>query len=273
MRVADANPNISKDNYMDRTAIVTGAAGDIGRAITQRLVDDGYHVNGWDIDSKGLAENVDLYGDQKYTSTQVDLLDMAQVKEAAKTSIISEYPVSLLVNNAGAARSSASLANSKEQDIVFELDINFTSAWRCIDQLQHALIQTGCASIVNIASINGIGVYGMPGYSAAKAALINLTKFAAVELGKKGVRVNAISAGTVRTKAWEPRVKNDPHIFEKVSKWYPLKKVSEPEDVAAAVSFLASQDARMITGVSLPVDGGLSAGIDTVASDICQSEI
>ena len=251
---------------MQGTAIVTGSAGDIGRAITERLVSDGYAVEGWDRDEQGQARNdADLAG-KAYVSRTVDLLDADGVGAAGSAD--RPAPVRLLVNNAGGVTESVTLKGSNEADLQQDLDLNLMAAWRCMQQFQNSLKNGG--AIVNIASINGTGVYGFPGYSAAKAGLIHLTRFAAVELGKDGIRVNAIAPGTVRTKAWDSRLANDPEIFDNLAKWYPMKDVCWPSDIAAAASFLASSDARMITGVMLPVDGGLSAGVDIIAGDICQ---
>ncbi|RVT83421.1 SDR family oxidoreductase [Rhodobacteraceae bacterium CCMM004] len=254
---------------MDATAVVTGAAGDIGRAIVERLLGDGYAVEGWDRDASRLAENDAAFADQGYASRCVDLLDMSAVADASAAA--RDYPVRLLVNNAGGVTDAVTLKTAGEADFQRDLDLNLTAAWRCLDRLRNDL--SGGGAVVNVASINGMGVYGFPGYSAAKAGLLHLTRFAAVELGKMGIRVNAVAPGTVRTKAWDSRLENDPALFDKIADWYPLKRICEPADVAAAVAFLAGDDARMITGVALPVDGGLTAGLDRLASDLCQAEI
>lgn len=113
---------------------------------------------------------------------------------------------------------------------------------------------------MNISSVNGIVGLGEEAYSAAKAGMNVLTKNMAVKYGRFGIRVNAICPGTVRTPIWGPRLEKDPHIFEKLAKWYPLGRVGEPEDIANAALFLASDEAAWITGALLVVDGGLLAG-------------
>jgi NAD(P)-dependent dehydrogenase (short-subunit alcohol dehydrogenase family) len=123
-------------------------------------------------------------------------------------------------------------------------------------------------AIVNIGSVNGLMAFGEYPYSAAKAGLISLTQNAAVEFGPSGVRVNAICPGTVRTPIWKERVAKAPDIFERLSKWYPLGRVAEPEEIAAAALFLASDEASFITGTTLVVDGGLTAGMGRMSREL-----
>ncbi len=254
---------------MTACAIVTGGAGDIGRAIVKRLLADGFHVESWDRDSGRLAENDAMFSGLPHVSRTVDLLDSESVAAAAGAERKAQLRV--LVNNAGGVTESVTLKSTSEADFRLDLELNLTAAWRCIDHFKEAL--KGGGAIINIASINGTGVYGFPGYSAAKAGLLQLTRFGAVEFGKEGIRVNAIAPGTVRTQAWDSRIEKDPEIFERAARWYPMKDICRPEDIAGAVSFLAGPDARMITGITLPVDGGLSAGIDIVAGGLSQSDV
>jgi NAD(P)-dependent dehydrogenase (short-subunit alcohol dehydrogenase family) len=122
------------------------------------------------------------------------------------------------------------------------------------------MAESGSGVILNISSVNALGYYGNEAYSAAKAGLLSLTRSLAVRYGPSGIRVNAIAPGSLRTPAWEQRKENDPAVFERIAKWYPLGRVGEPEDVAGAALFLASDEAVWITGAVLPVDGGLTAG-------------
>jgi NAD(P)-dependent dehydrogenase (short-subunit alcohol dehydrogenase family) len=99
---------------------------------------------------------------------------------------------------------------------------------------------------------------------------MHLTRCLAVEFGAQGLRVNAVAPGTVRTRAWDARIAVNARVFEEVSAYYPLRKVATPADVAAAVAFLVSDEASHITGVILPVDGGISAGIPQLSAAITQ---
>jgi meso-butanediol dehydrogenase/(S,S)-butanediol dehydrogenase/diacetyl reductase len=123
-------------------------------------------------------------------------------------------------------------------------------------------------SIVNISSVNGLTGIGEEAYSAAKAAVINLTQNMAVRYGRKQVRANVICPGTIQTPIWAERQQKDPDVFKKLAKWYPLGRVGQPQDVARAALFLASDDAAWITGAVLNVDGGLMAGAGNFADDL-----
>jgi meso-butanediol dehydrogenase / (S,S)-butanediol dehydrogenase / diacetyl reductase len=114
--------------------------------------------------------------------------------------------------------------------------------------------------ILNISSVNALAYFGNEAYSAAKAGILSLTRSLAVRYGPSGVRVNAIAPGTLKTPAWEQRQQKDPDVFERVARWYPLGRIGDPEDVAGAALFLASDEAAWISGAVLPVDGGLTAG-------------
>jgi NAD(P)-dependent dehydrogenase (short-subunit alcohol dehydrogenase family) len=178
--------------------------------------------------------------------------------------------VTTLVNNAGAARA-VSLADTTASIWRQDAALNLEAAFLCFQCFEPYLRQTK-GSLVNIASVNGLAVFGHPAYSAAKAGLVHLTKLIAVEYGKHGIRANAVAPGTVRTQAWEARAAANPDVFEDAKRWYPLQRVVAPEDVANAVSFLASAEASAITGVCLPVDCGLLAGQAELARTFSQSD-
>ncbi len=112
--------------------------------------------------------------------------------------------------------------------------------------------------------------FGNPAYSAAKAGLRSLTQSLAVEAGPRGVRTNMVSPGSVRTASpsWAARQQRDPAIFEKLARWYPVGRVGRPEDIAAAVCFLAADEAAFVNGANLVVDGGLTAGMGVMAQEI-----
>jgi NAD(P)-dependent dehydrogenase (short-subunit alcohol dehydrogenase family) len=120
----------------------------------------------------------------------------------------------------------------------------------------------GC--IVNIASVNALMAIGkIHMYSAAKAGLLSLTRTLAFEHGPAGVRVNAICPGTIQTEVWEPVLERRPNLMQEIARFYPLGHVGEPEDVAAMALYLASEEARFITGAAFVVDGGLTAAVNT----------
>jgi NAD(P)-dependent dehydrogenase (short-subunit alcohol dehydrogenase family) len=128
--------------------------------------------------------------------------------------------------------------------------------------------QKHSGAIVTISSVNALTTLGNPAYSAAKAALISFSQSLAVEYGRFGIRANVVCPGTVQTPAWKERIEKQPDIFEKLKKWYPLGRIAEPIDIAKAAAFLASDDARMITGSVLTVDAGLMAGNAVMAAEL-----
>jgi len=136
------------------------------------------------------------------------------------------------------------------------LDFNLMGAVRCIRAvLPQLLIAPSSSSVVTIGSINGLVAARSEPYSAAKAALQNLTLNLAARYGARGIRFNLIAPATIRTRVWD----NQPDELERMTPMYPLGRIGRPEDIAAAVAFLASDDAAWITGITLPIDGGLLA--------------
>ena len=252
-----------------RWAFITGAGGDIGGATADLLAARGWGVICADIDgdrAEARAAAIREAGGVAQAMA-VDVTDEDAVRAAAQAAL-ALGDVRALINNAGRAHGPTMRMTdyaSWRQDIALNLD----SAYLCISAFQDHLLKHG-GSIVNMGSVNGIGMFGHPAYSAAKAGLMHLTRVLAVEFGGQGVRVNAVAPGTVRTQAWDARLAANPHVFDELTAWYPLGKVAVPADVAAAVAFLVSDDASHITGVILPVDGGITAGVTKLYQSITQ---
>ncbi|KAL1984918.1 hypothetical protein VTN96DRAFT_8577 [Rasamsonia emersonii] len=253
---------------MSSIAVITGGAGGIGRAIAAKLAESHSHVVLVDIDEVRTKTAVDELNrdrgsdNNKFSMAICDVTNPDSVAAMAQQ-VLSLGAVRTLVNNAGATRVD-SLHDMTPEAWRRETALNLDAAFLCFHAFEDALKESkGC--VVNIASVNGLSVFGNPAYSAAKAGLIHLTHLIAVEYGQYGIRANAVAPGTVRTPVWERRVRENPRIFENTMEWYPLKRAIEPEDVANAVAFLASPQAAAITGVCLPVDCGLMAGQAPIA--------
>lgn len=251
-------------------AIVTGAAGDIGRAIARRLAQDHDAVLMADIDEEVLVRAAQELGDPaRFLPCVTDVTDEASVTVMAAAAA-AQGAVRTLVNNAGAARA-VSLRDTTPAIWRQDNALNLEAAFLCFRAVEpHLAAARG--SVVNIASVNGLAVFGHPAYSAAKAGLLHLTRLIAVEYGKLGIRANAVAPGTVRTRAWTARAERNPEVFTEAARWYPLGRLVDPDDVAQAVGFLASPLAGAITGVCLPVDCGLTAGQAELARTFSQSE-
>jgi NAD(P)-dependent dehydrogenase (short-subunit alcohol dehydrogenase family) len=253
-----------------RIAIVTGAAGDIGRAIAARLGEDHDIVLLVDIDLAAAEKAARGLGEEtRFVAMQCDVTDAASVaKMASRASALGIART--LVNNAGAARA-VSLHDTTPDIWRADMALNLEAAFLCFRAVED-MLKASKGSLVNISSVNGMNVFGHPAYSAAKAGLLHFTKLVAVEYGKYGIRANAVAPGTVRTQAWEIRAAANPNVFEEARRWYPLQRVVDPVDVANAVGFLASPLAAAITGVCLPVDCGLTAGQAELARTFSQSD-
>jgi len=251
-------------------AIVTGAAGDIGRAIARRLADDHDVVLLVDIDPSAVQKVAEELGPaERFVALKTDVTRETDTAEMAKAAA-GLGVVKTLVNNAGAARA-VSLHDTTPDIWRADNALNLEAAFLCFRAVED-MLKASKGSLINIASVNGMAVFGHPAYSAAKAGLLHFTRLVAVEYGKFGIRANAVAPGTVRTRAWEARAKANPNVFEEARRWYPLQRVVDPADVANAVAFLAGPLASAITGVCLPVDCGLTAGQAELAHTFSQSD-
>lgn len=251
-------------------AFVTGAGGDIGGAIAAVLAARGWAVACADIDmtrAERCAASVRADGGAA-EAIAVDVTDEGSVAAAVRAGL-ALGDVAALVNNAGRAFG-PSMRTMDYATWRRDVALNLDGAFLCISALQEHLLRRGGGSIVNMGSVNGIGAYGHPAYSAAKAGLLHLTRCLAVEYGPGNLRVNAVAPGTVRTRAWDQRVADNPAVFDEIAGWYPLGRVATPLDVARAVAFLLSEDAAYITGTVLPVDGGIGAGLPALPAAITQ---
>lgn len=256
--------------HANRTVLVTGAAHGIGRQIALHLAAEGAAVAVIDIDAAGAEATATLLREQggRSWAAGADITDMSAVQAAVDGAEAALGPVDVLVNNA-AYTVAGDLEHIPLDTWHREVDVNVNGTYHCLRALLPRMQTRQQGVIVNIASVNGVRYFGNPAYSAAKAALINMTQSVASEYGRHGIRCNAVLPGSVRTDniTWTIRQERDPDVFKKLARWYPLGRVAEPADIAKAVSFLASDEASYITGVALPVDGGLLAGMNVMISD------
>lgn len=253
------------------SVILTGAGGDIGRAITARLRAAGRPVAALDV-SRAALERIEEKGAAPLRRIVADVRDLVSIEAAVAEAEAALGPVDVLVNNAGGI-TAPSLRATREADWLADIDLNLNGPFRCIHTLMEKFIARGQGTIVNVASVNGLGIFGHPGYSAAKAGLIHLTKFCATELGKYGIRTVAVCPGSVRTQAWQARARANPGILEKALEWYPSRDICGPEDVATLIATLLDPQFRLMNGAVISIDGGLTAGSDRIASLFTGEEI
>lgn len=248
-----------------RTVIVTGAAGSIGRACCQRFLADGAQVIAIDIDSAALERMESKAGTTRGALHRIvaDVTNEAEVKRLVAQMLERFGAISVLVNNAGGNRSTL-LENTTSADWKADIELNLNAAYYLSVAVIPSMRDNGGGTIINIGSVNGINIYGDPGYSAAKAGLIQFTKFVAVEYGAAGIRANVVCPGTVQGDVWNAFVDKQANFYEEVKELYSTKRLCVPDDVAGPVFFLCSADARGINGSMLVVDGGLTAGVPSI---------
>jgi len=243
------------------TAIITGGGHGIGRATALRLAAEGGRVVLFEKEADwaaGVAAELEGEGHRAITA---DIGDAASIRAALHETLAAYERIDILVNNAAYTRTD-SLVNLDEAAWQEEFRVTLDGAFRLCHALLPHMIEKGGGTIVSVASVNGLMYFGNPAYSAAKAGLINLMQSIAVEHGPKGIRANTVSPGTVNTgnRSWQRRMARDPGLLERLEKWYPVGRLGKAEDIAAAIAFLAADEAAFVNGANLVVDGGLTAG-------------
>ncbi len=236
-----------------KITIITGGARGIGRAIAERLAEKGGHVALFDlIDGTDTAQALRDKG-VKAAFFSVDVTDYGQVEKAVKAVMEEMGGIDGLVNNAGITRDKLLLRMS-EDDWDQVMKVNLKGVFNCTKAVVRPLMKKG-GSIVNIASIAGLmGNAGQSNYAASKAGIVGFTKSIAKEYGERGIRVNAVAPGFIRT---DMTAGLDDKYRETVVQSVPLRKMGEPADVANVVYFLLSDYSGYVTGEVINVSGGL----------------
>jgi 2-deoxy-D-gluconate 3-dehydrogenase len=244
-------------------ALVTAAGRGIGRATARLLAAAGALVVVTDVDptpAAQVASDIEAAGGRA-ESRMLDVADEAAVVTTIAEIASRHGAIDVLVNNAGVGNRTASESMSTA-DWNRVVEVNLTGAFRCAREAGQSMLHKGRGAIVNVTSVMGLtgaSLYPNPAYHASKAALINWTRALAVEWAGRGVRVNAVAPGYVAT-AYTRKVFATPEYRARILARQVLGRLIEPEEVAAAIVFLASDAASAITGITVPVDGGWSAG-------------
>lgn len=242
---------------MSKVALVTGASRGIGAAIAKRLATDGFRVvvnyAGSTDKAEAVVREIKEAGGEAL-AIQANVAEADAVKQMIKQTIETFGQLDCVVNNAGITRDGL-LMRMKEADFDAVIDTNLKGAFLVTQAATRPLLKTS-GRIINIASV--VGISGNPGqanYVAAKAGLIGLTKSVARELASKGVTVNAICPGFIETDMTDELTEEQRNLS---LGQIPLKRFGQTDDIASLVSFIASDEARYITGQTLAVDGGMT---------------
>jgi len=249
----------------DKVALVTGGAAGIGKATAEALAREGAIVAICDMNDEAGQATAAALG-PKASYTRVNVADRAAVQAWVDAIVAQHGHVDILVNNAGITRD-AQLVNVKDGVLVKQMEeaafdaviaVNLKGVFNCGQAVAPAMIRQGAGVILNISSVVALyGNFGQTNYVATKSAVIGMTKVWARELGRKGIRVNAIAPGFVAT---EMVMKMPEKVLDDMKAKIPLGRLGRPEDIANTLVWLASDEAAYVNGATISVDGGIVLG-------------
>ena len=239
----------------NKGAIITGAGNGIGRATALRFAAEGAYVIVADIDldaAQNVADEITASSGDAF-ATHVNVTDRSSVNEMVQAALSRYGRIDILVNNAGILRD-AQLRKLTEENFDAVIDVNLKGVFNCAQAVAPIMVEQGSGVILNASSVvAAYGNFGQTNYVAAKAGVIGMTKVWARELGRKGIRVNAISPGIIRTRMTEGIPEK---ILDKLLERVASNRLGEPEEIANAYLWLASDEASYVNGHVLAVDGG-----------------
>ena len=243
--------------FEGKVVIVTGSASGIGAATARRFSEEGAAVLLVGRHKANIAAVAKGLSPERTLTRVADVSKYREVEAAVESAVKAFGALHVMVNNAGIFKGS-SVTKTKREEWQEVMDTNAGGVFNgSRAALPHLIRSRGC--IVNTASVSGLGGdWSMSAYNASKGAVVNLTRSMAMDYAKQGVRVNAVCPSLTLTGMTKGMAKNKA-LLRKFADRMPLGHIAMPADIAAVIAFLASDDARFVTGVNLPVDGGVTA--------------
>jgi len=243
--------------FKDKTVLITGAASGMGLSATRRFLDEGARVTMLDIDAATLEQVAAKFPPDRVLVQVGDTARQETAANAVKATVERFGGLDVLINNAGIG-SEGDITQTSAADFDRVMAVNVSGYFHMAKAALPELVKTRGA-IVMTSSVSGLGGdWEMFAYNTSKGAVSNMVRAMALDAAKDGVRVNAVNPSFTRTGMTEDMLK-DAELVAKFKERMPLGAPEDPDGVAAAMAFLASDDARLITGVNLPVDAGLGA--------------
>jgi NAD(P)-dependent dehydrogenase (short-subunit alcohol dehydrogenase family) len=247
----------------NKVSLVTGAGQGIGEGIAKVLASHGSKVMIVDLNgdsAKKVAKEINSLFPNAAEAFEADLTDSKAINSMIDATLSTFKKIDCICNNAAASKGLGPVEDYSLEDVQDTLDLTFTSLWKCLQvEVKSLKKQSIPASIVNISSNSAIKGYAFNSiYAASKAAVNNLTQSVAKEVARNGIRVNAVSPGTINTPGVKQYFESEPKAKEMLEKSSLLRRIGEPEEIGELVSFLLSDRSSFITGQVISVDGGSS---------------